>query len=415
MNKLLSLLGVLLLSVWASFAEAQTRVADANSSSHGTDLSSSFTGVTLADAAGGSVYASSSSIATYWRLGSLVLTRQSEVGGTGLSWSGMTNPAPSTIASVTSPHVLKVTFDAATDYVSVVVMPSGDDPAIVALYNSSGNLLTSDISEGSNPDTLTFTRGSNDTKTVLIGGLGGNRIAVKSIVYNDRSGSQSVLEIAANSLSGGEWTTITPASGWTLCLGSGGSSDTSMTYSNELTWDSVRHKLHYVGSDHEQPVDSSPLYHIIYDEATDTCSKTEVAWSGGTQHQYDHAAYDPKTGDLFVRHIGPPSGARVDYWDGSSWTQNYLTISHPYTANTGAALEWWPDLDGMIYCSVVSGLTTGGVSLWRRSTGSWTTLSSSLAGVGGEHNTAFYLNRRGSMVCVVVVVKAAVVRRTGSG
>lgn len=160
------------------------------------------------------------------------------------------------------------------------------------------------------------------------------------------SAHASALSELAASLAPGQWGVLKPSGASTI----GGGLITS--YGDSASWDPVRRRLHFVGSDHQFPYD-----HAVWDEASN-------AWIEGASfpgipfstlfvgHAFDGNAADPVTGDVYYRlRDDTPGAAGVDIFRFSaaagSWTP---AADNPLETDEGGlpaqGIAYFPELDG---------------------------------------------------------------------
>lgn len=171
------------------------------------------------------------------------------------------------------------------------------------------------------------------------------------------SASQTVLELAAASLSAGQCVKLsTTLLGSTLHFGSEASC--FIKWGNSAYYDPTRKEIGFIG----KMEGANPYHWLVYNETANTWSNSRAVWSSAnaTGHGYDHNTIDPATGTIYHRQYNSDS---VHVWNGS-WSDT-ATWSGSYTIVGG--LSWFPGV-GLIY--------NDGATLKRLSGGSWSNLQS---------------------------------------
>lgn len=275
----------------------------------------------------------------------------------------------------------------------------------------SGWTATGDALQTTAPDTLALYRKDFPAGTVTLGGNQGDGFSMYTVLLNvagtpaadtgsggtTTSGSSggstggssgggtvitsSSLSQLAASLAPGQWGEL-QTNNINSALSASGASDMTIGYSEEMKWNPVTRQLQFVGSDH-----GDCTKFVVYDEATNRWTdKGKPAWvSCITNHGYDHMAVDPATGDLFSRVFRTGDLYR---WDGSQW-RALPTLNFGYTGAAAVGLEYFPEMDGLVWASVESG-TLGSVFLWERKSNSWKRLTSASLPMGDPHQMVEY-------------------------
>ena len=152
-----------------------------------------------------------------------------------------------------------------------------------------------------------------------------------------------------------------------------GGGRTILEFAERTYWDPARNKILFNGQGHLQ----TPKQ-LVYDAEANTWTNgtTDGCNSpGGENHAYNHNAMDPATGRAFYRCYNSKNVRVQDPSDGT-WSL-YGTVPSAQPQQIGGAIEWFPELGGLIF--VDSRL---GVWLFNDTTSSWSQL------VGGTHDTA---------------------------
>ncbi len=198
----------------------------------------------------------------------------------------------------------------------------------------------------------------------------------------------SMSDVAA-ALQGRQWAELTTSNFNSATLADG-TAFSVFWFSEDLAWDPLRRKLHFVGGGH-----GSDAEFVSYDEVTNTWSRRKPAggipWNVNFSHAYDHLALVPTLGRLYFRQPASDQSERIEIFDlaAGTWSRSPLMPSRPECCG---ALEYFPELGGLVQAA-----GSGPVFLYDPAASSWSTLSSGLA-IGDFHNFAEYSARHRMMI-----------------
>jgi hypothetical protein len=177
------------------------------------------------------------------------------------------------------------------------------------------------------------------------------------------SASGSVLSDAAAAMPSRTWATVN------FNLGTGMTNITEhiLVYSNSAAWDPTSGQILYQGCDH-----LDPWHFIIYRASTNEWRRETSSYpnhsggySEGTGHGYDRNTIDVANGNFwFMSHS---VHYKYDISAGS-WTRITPNNSNPAPTGPGAAAEFFPELNGIVYLQNRIG---GETSLYNPSTNTW--------------------------------------------
>jgi len=124
------------------------------------------------------------------------------------------------------------------------------------------------------------------------------------------SAAGTTLGDLATSMQPGSWVAV-PQTNIDSILGHGTRKGNNLPYSMSGKWDSVTHRLHFLGADDGEP----HIYHVYYDEATNSWVDLGFLSGFGSApgiHGYDQLALDPVTRQLYFNPYGAnPQGTKV--------------------------------------------------------------------------------------------------------
>src|SRR5262245_16583309 len=203
---------------------------------------------------------------------------------------------------------------------------------------------------------------------------------------------QSLQTVAAE-MRPGAWVEVKNTMG--LAVGVGDIFDTQdgknysiLEYADKAVWDSVGKQFLFLGGDHHAMIKRL----VRYREETNTWTTlplppTLTPESSGI-HAYEHNAVDA-TGRAFYHLIrGTSQIYKLDLKDESTWTrlpENNL-ISYYQCC---MAIEWFPEMKGLVQIAAGENTAGAGVFLWRPSTQQWIRLGKDLF-MGNRSNFASY-------------------------
>ena len=190
----------------------------------------------------------------------------------------------------------------------------------------------------------------------------------------------TALETAANSLSEGQWISF-QTNDINAVLGANGASGCVFGYTDDIVWDPISRQLFFFGGDH-----NAPAHFLSYTEQTNTWQRLpREPWfkgqSSGADHGYDHNAIDPAGRAFFHRTFGSPYVYKYDITNGT-WTQLPSFAQDISYVNGYAAVEYFPELQGIVFSSTAAIILEDVASQWRE-------LSPDVP-AGSYHNIAEY-------------------------
>lgn len=162
-----------------------------------------------------------------------------------------------------------------------------------------------------------------------------------------------------------------------------GGSGSVLSYADKGVWNPILRKVYFMGSPHCGGVGDCQKF-IVYDDTSNTWTTRSHVNDNG--HGYDHNTLDPTTGIMYRRFYN--SNAIWKYTDA---TDNWVVSSQMNLAYVQVAggFEWFPNLYNETGGAVFAIGGFGEVHLYRKSTNTWTPLTTGLA-MGSYHNFAWY-------------------------
>jgi len=204
----------------------------------------------------------------------------------------------------------------------------------------------------------------------------------------------STLESLAVSMQPGTWAqlntnNINPA----LTSSPGGLTGTILTYAEYIKWDPVRHRLHFIGGDHNGTSQTQWMKHVRYDEVSNSWTELpSQSWfdipSGLGRHGLDHGAIDPEKGYLYFRKHDALNVYRYNL-DTGTWTQMPNNNIIQYNSCC-VGIEYFPELHGVLWIGGENGVNAG-ITRLNDQTGQWDRIAQPAAyPMGGYENFAEY-------------------------
>ena len=193
------------------------------------------------------------------------------------------------------------------------------------------------------------------------------------------------LSTLAVSMSAGDWEELTTTD-INATLQAAGASQIVFGFTDDLQWDPVSLDVFFAGGDH-----ADDPYFVEFDSVTNTWSRSRPAWmptgSPTPMHGYDHSALDPIHRVYFHR---PYRDLTIQAYDIDAGTWSTLPSASGVMSynNSGAGVDWFPELDALVYVSQESA-PNGSLVAWDRASNTWSELDTGLP-MGDPHNFAEY-------------------------
>ena len=222
-------------------------------------------------------------------------------------------------------------------------------------------------------------------------------LALANVHVHMTSAASTVLGNLVASMQAGTWAQLTTNNINPTLSNTGGASGIIFGYTEYIKWDSVGHRLYYLGGDHA--TSGTPVMrHVQYDEASNTWSiLPEQSWfTAFASHGYDHGAIDPAHRFFYFR---PPGNLNVYRYnmDTGAWTQMPANNVIQYNSCC-VGMDYFPELHGVMWAGDESG-DNGGVTRLNDATGQWDRMGQAAAyAMGDYHNFAEYNPIRHVMV-----------------
>jgi hypothetical protein len=221
--------------------------------------------------------------------------------------------------------------------------------------------------------------------------LNGNR---STVFFLNVTSTGSELESLAASMQSGTWVqlntnNINPA----LTSSAGGLTGTILTYAEYIKWDPVRHRLHFIGGDHNGTSHTQQMKHVQYDEVSNSWTVLpSQSWFtipvGLGRHGLDHGAIDPEHRYFYFRQMDSLTVQRYNL-DTETWTKMPDNDIIQYNSCC-VGLEYFPELQGVLWIGVENG-NNAGITRLNDQTGQWDRIAQPAAyPIGGYENFAEY-------------------------
>ena len=159
-----------------------------------------------------------------------------------------------------------------------------------------------------------------------------------------------------------------------------------LQYGDSGCWDPNSRQVFYLGSPHYQP-----YKFIIYSEDSNSWRTGPLPFSADTLiHGYDHNAIDPATGDVYFRKYANRNVYKYSV-SGNSWTSIApISSSALEYVQVAGGLEWYPELDGLVFVDGHEANHGDGLARWSRSGNQWSRVPAAMNGINEYHNFAEY-------------------------
>ncbi len=186
------------------------------------------------------------------------------------------------------------------------------------------------------------------------------------------SWATSLSDLAA-SMSPGTWKELTTSNINPVLTNTGGESNVMTGYTEYIKWDPATRRLLFVGADHNQ-VGGERF--VSYTDSTNSWQiLPQPPGMGAFSHGYDHGALDPVNRFFYFRY---PYLGRTFYryqMDTGVWTQVATNNIIEYEQCCGG-LDYFPEMNGVIWAQGGETPCCGGVFLLDNATGQWRRIGS---------------------------------------
>ena len=183
-------------------------------------------------------------------------------------------------------------------------------------------------------------------------GTGGTSPTQGVTVTEIGSTGTTALEIAANSLSAGQWISL-QTNDINAVLGSAGADVPGRSifgFTDDIVWDPISQQLFFTNGD----------FFVSYTEQTNTWQRLPKEPWFRSAHGYDHNAIDPAGRAFFFRPYNEPYVQRYDITSGT-WTKS-PSFSGKINVNCCSALEYFPELQGTVFSNAAAIIWEDGTS-----------------------------------------------------
>jgi hypothetical protein len=213
--------------------------------------------------------------------------------------------------------------------------------------------------------------------TLILSGLFFRDIRTSGAIEETRLGT------LVSSMQPGTWAELTDTMGFKAGRGyilddeTGNSTTSILEFADKAVWDTAGKRFLFYGAAHG----FVPNKFVQYDEASDSWSELppppSEAGVGNGSHSYQHNAIDPARRAYFYIQRGQRAVEKLDLNDYKTWS----TLPPNNVISTGQcciAIEWFPDIDGLIWLASGERSTGGGLAVWKRATNRWQRLAENL-------------------------------------
>lgn len=196
----------------------------------------------------------------------------------------------------------------------------------------------------------------------------------------------SQLGDAAAAMQAGQWRQLA-TSNINATLIASGASGIVFGFTETIKWDPTSRQLFFLGGDH-----ADVPHFIRYQESTNSWARLpRPSWMGSaTMHGYDHTAIDAQR--RFLYHRPYPGGSSVHRYNID--TQSWSSLPAPPNSVMGydnccVGIDFFPELDAVVYASVESG-NDGALVKLDVTTNQWSRVTQPVLTMGTLHHFAEY-------------------------
>ncbi|MGE0763885.1 MAG: hypothetical protein AB7N80_11455 [Bdellovibrionales bacterium] len=204
----------------------------------------------------------------------------------------------------------------------------------------------------------------------------------------------SVLAMKAQQLQPGQWVTLNKAgdgAGFDYSFIEScqptGCFDTILNYADKGFWLPTLKEIHFLGKGH-----IAEHKYVHYSEATNKwITDPRPAWACGQVancygmgHGFEHSAANPLNGDFYARIQSSSVVYKLNRATGV-WSQ----LPAAPTLEVAIAIEYFPELGGLLMIGTTGSESSGQAHLYRESTGRWERIGTNFP-MGAYHNVARY-------------------------